>query len=284
MKKLFIILIFNMGWVDAQEYMTLTDDDLAYDVEIIVFARNLSQPNLSIVVNRSTEPVQLTKPLFINTEDLPLFEETPQIEIDELSELTDKNLQVPLGDDEVNMQALVWLFISQNMNHPIIERLNNNPTIKPLFHQKWRQPATEFLAPEYVAVSSIRSNHELWVNVPESEENQANNSIQNTAIQIDLIQNHTTYDNEYMPIDDFTVEVHPDFSFDGVVSFSKQRFNHLQVVMNFYRIDTEGQQLVYSINQKNRIEIGQWQYFDHQQFGVLAKVVTVENFQNEEAE
>jgi len=267
MKKLFIILIASWGWAQAQEYIPLTDDKLVYDVELIVFARNLSQPTASTVNNQITDVDKTTKSLFVNVSDLPLFKSNSNLSPDDASANSNENWQVPLDDNKTTMEALVWLFISHNMSHPIILRLNNNPTIKPLFHQKWRQPATEFLSPEYVAISNIEKTSE-----PSTDETDL---IETPALQPIQI-------NEF----DFNdvLNTFPDFSFDGVVAFSKQRFTHFQVKINFYRLDEEGQQLVYSINQKTRIKLDQWQYFDHQQFGVLAKVVTVKKPQDEEAE
>ena len=269
MKIIFILLTFNLGWVDAQEYLQLTDDELAYDVEIIVFGRNLDQRSSTSLNNRSTELNQLTQSLFENTENLPLFKPTEKVLPEESTQPDGENWQVPLGDEKVNMMALVWLYISQSMDHPIIDRLNNNPTIKPLFYQKWRQPATAFLSPEYVSVTGIKNKVESLIEEPANQ-----------------INNVTTFDqgNVFQNNELAQARVHADFSFDGVVSFSKQRFTHFQVKMNYFRLDNEGHQLIYNMDQKTRIELAQWQYFDHQQFGVLAKVVAVESLKNEEAQ
>ncbi|TDR17458.1 CsiV family protein [Marinicella litoralis] len=266
MKKILVSLICVFSGVDAQEYIQLTDQNQAYDVEVIVFARNLSQPNANTIKPQITDLDVVTKDLYKNSSDLPLFISTATEEPTVNNENVDENWQVPLNDNAIKMEALVWLYISQNMSHPVIERLKNNPIITPLFHQKWRQPATDFLSPVFVAVSNIKTKP----------------ATSTDAIQVPQ-RPSTQAIGDYEPRNSLNVEtvVHPDFSFEGVVSFSKQRYTHFQAKINYYRLDEEGQQLIYSINQKTRVELGHWQYFDHQQFGVLAKVTPVENVKNE---
>ncbi len=270
-----------MSWAHAQEYIHLTDDNLAYDVDVVVFARNLSQPSATTMTNRFLDIDLASIPLLKNNDDLPLFKplipenpaESSEGSILEVNE--DDNWQVPLSEQNNDTQALVWLLLNQNSRHPIIERLNINPSINPLFHQQWRQPATDFLAPEYIAISSIKPAEELFYEVGDEPIDPINEPFETTSASTE--DNDDTSITENQPVMSF-----PDFSFDGMVSFSKQRYTHFTVKMNFYRQDAEGQQLIYNINQKTRIELGQWQYFDHQQFGVIVKVVAVDNPLNQE--
>lgn len=239
----------------AQEYQVLSPDDWVYDVEVIIFGRQLAQPDALTINNRAANLDVPVHALLNELNELPLIKALPQNSTEESTQW-----QVPLEGEQPEQQALIWVLLQNNFSNPVINKLSSNPTIKPLSYQKWRQPATEFLAAEYVAVTSIAK--------PEI-----------------IIENDTS-DDEFndvgKPQSDFfqpstQVDMHPDYAFDGVVAYSKQKFDHVTVKMNYYRHDPFGQLISYAIDQKQRIKLGVWQYFDHQQFGVMVKVTAISN-------
>lgn len=225
----------------SQEYLTLKPGQWAYDVEVVIFGRQLAQPDSLTINNRLSQLDVPTQSLITQSNELPLIKELPVVNKTDESE----QWQVPLEGEKPKQQALVWTALAVNGEHPVINKLRSNPTIKPLHYQKWRQPATDFLSPEYVIVSSIEKPeyvvHEDLETTSPQEENQ----------------------------------VYNDYSFDGVVAYSKQKFDHVTVKMNYFRHDPIDQLISYTIDQKQRIKLGIWQYFDHQQFGVMVKVTAI---------
>lgn len=250
-KLLCVILLCTSLSPDAQEYLNLKQDDVIYDVDVIVFARQLAQPDAEAIKNANA----------IKSEDVLQLEtwdgetellQYPPIEIK--PENSDENWQVPIDAEEaLPVNVLSWIVLTNSMTHPIINRLEANPTIKPLFRQKWRQPATAFTDPQYVEVSSLEETEEP--------------TLTNTNRMENLIEEQPMID---------------DFSIDGQVAFSKQRFTHLHIKMNLYRQNINAEQIVYEISQQKRIELDEWQYFDHQQFGIIAKVTAINLKQNNE--
>lgn len=227
----------------AQEYLTLKQNDVIYDVDVIVFARNLAQPATESVKKLQpikTESVKQLAP-WNGESELILYPQTNTTQ----STTTDE-WQVPIEEQAPTVKALSWVIMSNSMNHPLINRLSANPTFKPLYRQKWRQPASSFNAPMYIEVS----------NLPQQPENQFGNTYSN--------------DSRYN-----AMSLYDDFSIDGQVAFSQQRFSHLHVKMNLYRQNFDGDQILYEISQKKQVELNEWNYFDHQQFGILAKVTAV---------
>lgn len=246
MKKIFTILLILPLLTSAQEYQVLQPDQWVYDVEVVIFGRQLSQPDaLNINSRRSNLDVPVHE-ILVDYKELPLLELIPQEQSADSA-----NWQVPIEGEPPEQQALIWILLDKGLNHPVINRLQSNPTIKPLIYKKWRQPATEFLSPEFVAVTSI--------NKPEV-------AFENTI--------HITSD--FQDENHQTIEKHPDYAFDGLVAYSKQRFDHVSVKMNYYRHDPFGEVISYAIDQKQRIKLSEWQYFDHQQFGVMVKVSPIE--------
>ena len=146
------------------------------------------------------------------------------------------------------------------MDHPIVNRLSANPTFKPLYRQKWRQVPSQFTQPKYIEVSNLPQNIQT--------NNFNTNGFNNNSFNSNGA-NIITYG-----------EVH-DYKVDGQMAFSMQRYTHLHVKMNLFRNSSDGDQIIYELSQQKRIELGQWQYFDHQQFGVLAKVTAVKLDQEE---
>lgn len=228
--------------VVAQEYIRVTDDEVIYDVEVIVFSRQLLQPEAETMNNA----------LSVKTEDvliLPQWDREIPLVVDiESPTSSDSEWEVPLNEEKEKQQkdVLSWIILENEMNHPIIDKLRSNPTINPLFRQKWRQPASAFLQPQYVEISQLDTKEELTNDV-------------NFLTQSNMIKDNIYTDN----------------SIDGQVAFSEQRFTHLHIKMNLFRINDLGEQIVYKIAQQKRIELDEWQYFDHQQMGVLAKVTAV---------
>ena len=234
MNKIIYLLLLTVSSAHAQEYLRLTQDSLIYDVEVVVFARLLSQPDATTIKTNSLVLVDGLKQLpTLEDDTAELFKPV----IDDASSQVNgnDNWQVPVTDNKVAVDVLSWFKFPTTMNHPVVDRLQNNPTIKPLDYQKWRQPATNFLNPSFVYLTS---NH--------------------YATAEDMVMNQ-----EIMP---------NDFEFSGQIAYSKQKFDHVQIKLNYYRNDDSGNSITYIMDQKSRIELNEWQYFDHQQFGVLVKV------------
>ncbi|MEM9303195.1 MAG: CsiV family protein [Pseudomonadota bacterium] len=84
-----------------------------------------------------------------------------------------------------------------------------------------------------------------------------------------------------------TVEREPDWRVDGSMSFERGRFPHIRVDLVFRRPLREGAEAVpyaadamddhhsYRLRQRQQIRLGEPQYFDHPQFGVIAIVTEV---------
>jgi len=187
----------------------------------------------------------------------------------------DETRQVHIEEQPHEADALEWMAFPSNAAPTVMRRLPANLTLKPLLHRKWRQPATAFLNPEYVAVTSLP-----WTPEPAAE---LGDDPANAAMT------ESTSSNEPLnPLAEYFPQktTHPDYSIDGQVAFSQQRFTHLHVKMNLFRINEAGESIVHAISQQRRVNMGEWQYFDHQQFGVLAKVteVSLQPPENEENE
>ncbi len=241
MKKILTILLLLPQITFTQEYQALHPDNWVYDVEVVVFGRQLAQPD-ALNINSKTSNLDVPiHELLMDHDGLPLTEALPQEDPDESGQW-----QVPVEGEMPDQQALVWVLMQKDMNHPVVNRLQSNPTIKPLIFQKWRQPATQFLSPEYVTVTSIIKPQVFFENEPSYAE-----------------------DN---PFETQLEVIHEDYAFDGVVAYSKQKFDHVTVKMNYFRHDPFGELVSYTIDQKQRIKMSKWQYFDHQQFGVMVKV------------
>ncbi len=263
MKKIFspmnlLLSLFLANNTTAQEYIRLNQEEVVYDVDVVVFARRLSQPSSEIFNNASLVNTDAARILSPVEDDVPMFvypepEETPAT-----NEQSDE-WQVPIEEQPKLIDVLSWVLLEKNMAHPIISRLAVNPNFKPLLHQKWRQPATAFLQPEYVQISllepSLGNNDETEEPDDSTGVNMANDML-----------------GSLFPVP----QIHPDYTVDGQVAFSKQRFTHLHVKMNLFRVNAEGEQIIHKISQQKQVDLGEWQYFDHQQFGVLAKVTAVE--------
>ncbi len=226
----------------AQEYLQFNQDEVVYDVDVVVFARRLAQPSTETFNNAPLVDSENSRILEFWDQEMPLF---IYQEPEEVPEEAAEEWQVPIDEQPQRVDVLSWVMLTNTMEHPVIDRLAVNPNLKPLLHQKWRQPATDFLQPEYVKLSLIDSIEQPVADEP------------------------------MIPTLFPTKQIHPDYSIDGQVAFSKQRFTHLHVKMNLFRINAEGEQIIHKIAQQKRVELGEWQYFDHQQFGVLAKVTEV---------
>ena len=222
----------------AQEYLNLQQDDVIYDVDVIVFARQLSQPVLESINNKASVKTAdvLVLPVWDREQDLFQFPEISEPPID----------SVPIDNQANPVRVLSDVILSSSMEHPLVDRLSANPTFKPIIRQQWRQAPSAFLNPRYIEVSNI------------------------------VVSNQTQDDDDDMRFNHIMPDENiPDYSVDGQVAFSEQRFTHLHVKMNLFRVNSEGEQIVYELSQQKRIELDEWQYFDHQQFGVLAKVTAV---------
>jgi hypothetical protein len=277
MKKYLMLLCLSTT-LTAQDYHLITEDEPVYDVEVIVFARLLGQPDATTL---NPKPANLDVPyqlLSVIDEDWPMFQPhqpEPLALNDNIltatGSATNDDWQVPVNDEEPETEALVWVEFPHNPEHPVTARLATNPGIMPMHQQQWRQPATAFLNPQYVHVSSV---WEPPTEEPETMPADGQDSFAITTLpSLDMTMMNNNSDDS-LPTDD--VPLIEDYAFDGAVAFSEQRFTHIQVKMNFYRHDINGELITYGMNQKNRIQLGEWHYFDHQQFGVLTKVTLVE--------
>ncbi len=225
----------------AQQYLNMRQDGRIYDIDVIIFARALSQPPAQSV---SSKP--LLKSDSVNV--LPTWDGTQ--ELLQFPPLTEQSSHsVPINNQANPVKVLSDLILSNSMDHPIVNRLSANPTFKPLYRQKWRQAPSQFTQPKYIEVSNLPQENQI----NGFNSNGFNSSGSNTIAY---------------------GEVH-DYKVDGQMAFSMQRYTHLHVKMNLFRNSSDGEQIIYELSQQKRIELDQWQYFDHQQFGVLAKVTTV---------
>ena len=238
----------SMAWVTqgtAQEYLKLQQDGVIYDVDVVVFARLLSQPS---AININNKPINKSE----NLMTLPEWDrQQPLLVYPEPVSENSAEWQLPLSEQPKHVDVLSWVILDQSMNHAIVDRLQANPGIKPLFHRKWRQPPSPFTQPQFVEVSTLPVTSE---SLPSDQVDDMERQYFNRQVQTPLVA---------------------DYSIDGQVAFSKRKFSHLHVNMNLYRQNTEGETIIYRIAQQRQIEIGEWQYFDHPQFGVLAKVTQV---------
>ncbi len=268
MKKILIVLSLYSGLSEAQDYLRLSHSNTVYDVDVVVFARQLAQPSTATINNAS----------LVNTDEAKLLPdwdyETLLFKSPEINPEADENQsewQVPLGQDKPQMDALAWINLDRSMDHGIISRLLSNPTIKPLLHNKWRQPATPFLDPQYVRLTSFDVERPPLISHTDETTGLAEVSDNDTSLR-----DQTSQVGLYSGILETENTLVSDYSVDGQLAFSKQKFTHLHVKLNLYRVNHEGEQIIYKIAQQKRIKLGEWQYFDHQQFGVLAKVTVAE--------
>ncbi len=267
MKILLVILSLSSGLSQAGDYLRLHNQQVVYDVDVVVFARQLSQPAAESINNAALVDSAAAKILPDWDQQTPLFRQPETIN----SDPSDETWQVPLESEQVMVDALAWLNLDRSMDHGVIKRLQSNPIITPLLHNKWRQPATPFLEPEYVRLSSFDLvRPEL---LPATDE--AASPEPEVVTDESLTANNTNALNPYDQYFDPEPSLVSDYSVDGMLAFSKQKFTHLHVKLNYYRVNAAGEQIIYAISQQKRIKLGTWQYFDHQQFGVLAKVTAV---------
>jgi len=221
----------------AQQYLNMKQDGHIYDVDVVVFGRQLSQPPLDTINNKAS----------IKSEDALVL--PPWDGEQELFQYPEKEIlttdSVPIEKQASPVKVLSHVILNTSMDHAIVNRLAANPTFKPIYRQKWRQAPSAFLKPQYIEVSNLNQSQTF-------NENHSNHS---NFIIHDMVS---------------------DYSIDGQVAFSSQRYMHLHVKMNLFRMNPDGEKIVYELSQQKRIDLDQWQYFDHQQFGILAKVTAIE--------
>jgi hypothetical protein len=242
--------------VAAQQYLEMRQDELIYDIDVVVFARQLSQPSAESINNQAS----------VKTEDvfkLPVWDGEQDL-LQYPAPIEPPSDSVPIENQANPVNVLSDMVLTNSMNHPIIDRLKVNPTYKPIYRQKWRQLPSAFLNPQYIEVSNLMPT-----------EANANNELNQSDMSQSNISPADLNRSSLIQPDVFMADLIADYSVDGQVAFSEQRFTHLHVKMNLYRINAEAEQIVYELSQQKRIELDQWQYFDHQQFGVLAKVTAV---------
>ncbi|MCF6320052.1 MAG: peptidoglycan binding protein CsiV, partial [Proteobacteria bacterium] len=222
--------------VAAQQYLDLRQDGYIYDVDVVVFTRVLSQPTAESINNKA----------LVKSEDvlvLPFWDRQQDLfQYPEVAEPPSDS--VPIENQANPVRVLSDVILSTSMDHAIVNRLKVNPSFTPVYRQKWRQVPSAFLHPKYIEVSNLNQSQPIG-------------------------------GNKLNPSNFIVNETLPDYSIDGQVAFSRQRYSHLHVKMNLFRVNSEGDQIIYELSQQKRINLGRWQYFDHQQFGVLAKVTSI---------
>ncbi len=246
--KIIITLLLLSTHTYAANYVSLSSGNTLYDIEVIVFARELPQPNSFEVSNQVELNLKELNVMEAANSDMPLFKSANTIE-----ESTE--WQVPLNEKNAHTEALAWFaFDDLPTNNPVYNKIDNHPQLRALFYQKWRQPATPYRNPGYVKISNWPED----MYTPEDE----------------ATLEHMTTDFT----DDTTTKISKsDYTFRGKIAFSMQKFYHGHINVDLYRMGQDDQLILYNINQSSQINIGQWQYFDHQQFGVLMKVSTMKN-------
>ncbi len=254
----------------AQNYINRHADESVYDVEVIVFGQTLAQPPQEQVMQAAVFPQDKAVNLgFIaadaNMPKLKKPKNTPET-ADPLK--PSDQTQVPLTEVLPEYQVLVWYLLANNLSGGVVDRLASNPKYKPLIRKVWRQPVTPFDNPLYVKVNN-REHTESGVGLI-------------AEVPIDYVEPQPTDTVE----DSFSFSPAPtvpapkpldigDYEIQGQVALSRGRFTHLHIKFNYYRINNEGEAIIYATKQQKQIDLNQWQYFDHQQFGVLVKVSAV---------
>lgn len=266
MKKLVLLCALMIVFdARAQNYIKRTADEPVYDVEVIVFGRHLAQPPADSVQLADVYDQQAAAMVdFLPPEgDWPIIKTPPEKTSDPAPANTDDNKaqkpedndqwQIPLDEEPIDYEVLVWFLKSKQLMGPVINLLDDNPKYKPLVRQVWRQPATPFTEPLYVRVNNHQPETEL---IPED------------TSPLSTETSDFSFHQKPQPATD-------DFQISGQVALSQGRFTHLHIRFNYYRINEDNEVLVYGTKQQRQINIGEWQYFDHPQFGVLIKVTAV---------
>ena len=252
-----MFLLLAIQTSQAANYLPLSSGIQLYDIEVVIFARQLSQPDSFQISNR--EEVDLTDLNAMQTaeEDMAWLIEA------EKTDQEDDQWQVPIDEKETsNAQALAWFaFNDLPSNNAVYNKLAAHPNMRALFYQKWRQPATPYRNPGFVKISN-------WSEDTRTDEidEESNNS---TLVGFSYQNNE-----ESIPAE----PVKPDFTVRGKVAFSKQRFQHGHVDINLYRDSIDGETIIYRLDQNTQIDLDKWQYFDHPQFGVMLKVTLATKF------
>jgi hypothetical protein len=267
MKK-FVLLcgLFILFDGQAQNYIQRTAEEPVYDVEVIVFGHHLAQPSVETVKQAAVYDQQAAVDVdFLpDNEDWPIIKSPPDEPVDRQpaasadstsSENSNDNAewQVPLNEEPTEYEVLVWYLKSNQLNSPVVNLLAKNPKFKPLIRQNWRQPATPFNQPLYVKLNS------------HPEESSDNTEDQEPTL---------TQQQDFSFIQDDKPAV-SDFQINGQVALSQGRFTHLHIKFNYYRINQDNDVVIYASKQQRQINLDEWQYFDHPQFGVLIKVTDI---------
>lgn len=228
--------------VQAANYLSLASGLRLYDVEVILFDRGFPQRNSDQVSEKPALDLSELNAMEPADPNLP--------RVKSHAKENDEQWQVPLNDQGSNVEALAWFAISNNGNsNPVFKKINSHPQIQALFYQKWRQPATPYTRPGYIKISN-------W---PEDSRDQEEQSNTNTFVG-------GLYSDEPQ------VSAKKDGTFRGQVAFSKKRFHHAHVNVNLFKEGADGRLITHNIKQNTQIDLGKWQYFDHQEFGVLMRV------------
>jgi|SRR5690606_19710406 len=252
----------------AQTYINRLGNEPVYDVEVIVFGQMLAQPSQEQVkqaeVFLQNNAVEVD---FIEADaSLPKLKKlNHSSESSESTNLSDQT-QVPLTDVSPEYQVLVWYLLANNLTGGVVERLAANPKYKPLIRKIWRQPVTPFNNPLYVKVN----NRQTTIDSDEQIRKESNFRV-STSQQSFATDEVSVSSGKRLPS---TVNI-KDYEVHGQVALSQGRFTHLHIKFNYYRINDEGDVIIYASKQQKQIDLNQWQYFDHQQFGVLIKVTAV---------
>ena len=272
--KLILLFLLAFQSSHAANYLPLSSGIQLYDVEVVVFARQLIQPDSFQVSNRDEVDLTDLNAMQAVDEDMAWLIESEKPDQDD-------EWQVPIdGNESSNAKALAWFaFDDLPTDHAVFNKINKHPNMRALFYQKWRQPATPYRNPGFVKISS-------WAEDLLVTENEDGTSVEtefesNTTV-VGQLHDQQSQNETYGTTETIEPEplVKPDYTIRGKVAFSKQRFQHSHVDVNLYRESQDGVSLVYRLTQATQIDLDQWQYFDHTQFGVMVKVSLATEFAN----
>lgn len=254
MKYILFLALFSLQ-AQAANYISLASGNQLYDVEVIVFDRNLPQRNSFEISKKPELDLSELNAMWPADPEWPLIKSFTV-------ESEDEQWQVPLNEAGSNQEALAWFaFDLPAEGNPVFQKINRHPQMNALFYQKWRQPATPYRRPGFIKISNWSED----LIPPPAEETEVSEAT--------VVGN--LYDSE--PVGDFDVSppAKYDGTFRGKVAFSKQRFHHAHININLHKAAADGEMLIHNMEQNSQIDLGQWQYYDHQQFGVMIKVSVV---------
>ncbi len=262
---------FTFAWLlslnlQAAEYIQIGDDDTLYRVEVLVFARNLMQDDASVTSNGALVDVDAARTVQPPEPDVPLIVKPDG----EHSGGDAGQWNVPINETGHSWQALAWYRVDDAGMTPLWQVLQGNPQYRPLLMQAWIQPATPFTQPGYVQLAAPALPERLDETEIQADRSSAwPRSSDTTSSHNDATDPLWTL--QFNAPED-TQDATADFTLRGRLAFSEGRYMHLHSQFNLYRRDGNGEEIIHSLMQQRQVKPGELHYFDHPQFGVLARV------------